>query len=115
MSQQFPNDEVDGKQRPIVHVWTAKSDANNGPELVSRATTLLQDVGANLDGFIEGQVFESDDGNAVIVITRWETRHAWADALWNDKVDRLLELVERSAKIDGIVGYPVVTVVPAKN
>jgi hypothetical protein len=114
MTAQFPNDEIDGMMRPIVHIWSARLDAENRLKLTNLGTALLRDVGAKMPGFVEGQVFESDDTKSMIVITSWETRHAWATALWNEKVDQLLATVERSAKISDVICYPVATIVPTK-
>jgi hypothetical protein len=114
MSEQFPADNINGEQRPIVHIWTSKFDANKGPELASRATDLLTNVGAKLEGFLEGQILESDDGNTVIVLTTWKTRHAWASALWNEKVDQLLEVVEESSKVTDFICHSLANIGPAK-
>jgi hypothetical protein len=115
MSDQFPNDVVDGKQRTIVHIWSAALDTNSCPGLTSRASDLLQNVGVGMDGFLEGRVFEADDATSVTVVTSWETRHAWARALWNERVDQLIQAVEQSSiKLD-IISYQMATVVPAKT
>jgi hypothetical protein len=115
MSDQFPNDEIDGKPRTIVHIWSAALDADSCPGLTSRATDLLRTVGVGLEGFLEGQVFEADDAKSVTVITSWKTRHAWACALWNQRVDQLIQAVEKSTIMLDIISYPIATVVPAKT
>jgi len=114
MSDQFPNDVLDGKQRTIVHIWCAALGAGSCPGLTSRATDLLQNIGSGMDGFLEGSVFEADDAKSVTVVTSWETRHAWARALWNERVDRLIQAVEQSSIILDIISYEMVTVLPAK-
>jgi hypothetical protein len=114
MTDQFPNDEIIGMRRPIVHIWSAGLDANNRDQLTTLASNLIKNIGVTLEGFVEGQVFESDDGKSMIVITSWKTRHEWASALWNQKVDQLLEAVERSSKISDVICYSISTVSSTK-
>jgi heme-degrading monooxygenase HmoA len=115
MSDQFPNDVIDGKQRTIVHIWCAALDAGSCPGLTSRATDLLRNIAVGMDGFLEGRVFEADDAKSVTVVTSWETRHAWAQALWNERVDQLIQAVERGSIILDIISYQMATVVPTKT
>jgi heme-degrading monooxygenase HmoA len=115
MSDQFPNDEKDGKPRRVVHIWSVALGADKSPELAAGITNLLETVGLELDGFVEGRVFETDDGSGVTVMTTWKTRHAWANAIWNQRVDQILELVQPSAKVLDVMCYERATIVPAKT
>jgi hypothetical protein len=113
MTDQFPNDEINGKPRPVVHIWSAALDLHSA-QLASRVTDLLRNVGVGLEGFVEGRVFEADDGKSVTVMTTWRTRHLWADAVWNQRVDLMLESVQRGAKILDVICYPHATIVPTQ-
>lgn len=115
MSDQFPNDVIDGKQRTIVHIWSAALDTGSCPGLTARASDLLRNTAVGMDGFLEGRVFEADDAKSVTVVTSWETRHAWAQALWNERVDQLIQAVEQSSIIFDIISYQMATVVPTKT
>ncbi len=115
MTGQFPNDETNGKPRTIVHIWSARLQTGNCVKLTSRTTDLLRDLSPEMDGFIEGEVFEADDATSVTVVTVWRSRHAWAHALWNDRVGKLLQHVERDAKIFDAVSYPVASFGRTKN
>ncbi len=90
MTAQFPDDERDGRARTVYHILSAKLGPQQSSEFADRATALLEDVVAGLEGFVEGRVFEADDRKAVIVITAWKTRHLWAEADWNRQVQALL-------------------------
>ena len=88
-TEQFPDDEIDGRSRIIIYIWSAFLETSAGPQLVDRVTGLMRKTIARLDGFVEGAVFESDDGKGVTAIVRWKTRHAWAQAEWEFEVNKL--------------------------
>ncbi|HEY1881578.1 MAG TPA: antibiotic biosynthesis monooxygenase [Candidatus Cybelea sp.] len=100
MSEQFPNDETNGGPRAVVHIWSAALDPDKSEELASRVTDLLRHVTTEMEGFIEGRVFQADDGTSVTVMSTWKTRHLWANALWDERVDRILESVTGSEVLD---------------
>jgi hypothetical protein len=100
MSEQFPNDEIDGEPRAVVHIWSAALDPGKSQELASRVTDLMRYLTNEMEGFIEGRVFQADDGRSVTVMSTWKTRHLWANALWDERVDRILESVTGSEVLD---------------
>jgi heme-degrading monooxygenase HmoA len=90
MTEQFPDDKREGKARAVFHILSAALDPHQSSEFADRANALIENTLAGLEGFIEGRVFEADDGKAVTLITAWQTRHMWAEAHWNEKVQELL-------------------------
>jgi heme-degrading monooxygenase HmoA len=90
MTEQFPDDKSEGKARTVFHILSATLDPHHSSEFADRATALIENVVAGLEGFVEGRVFEADDGKAVTLITAWETRHMWAKAHWNQQVQALI-------------------------
>ena len=90
MTEQFPDDKREGKARTVFHILSAALDPHQSLEFADRATALLENVVAELEGFVEGRVFEADDRKAVILITAWKTRHMWAKAHWNQQVQALI-------------------------
>ncbi|HEY1428899.1 MAG TPA: hypothetical protein VGF18_04960 [Candidatus Tumulicola sp.] len=115
MNEQFPNDEVGGKQRAIVHILSVSAEPDQSHRLASDATALLRDLGPSLEGFIEGRVFEDDGGKSVTVMTTWQTRHLWAKAVWNQRVDGLLESVDRHQKLFDAVCYEISAFAPNRS
>ncbi|MFZ1018515.1 MAG: hypothetical protein WAN39_11650 [Candidatus Cybelea sp.] len=111
MAEQFPNDEINGKARAIVHIFSAALDPDKSAELASRLTDLMREVSAEHEGFLEGRVFEGDDGKSVTVATIWKTRHLWANAIWDERVDLLLESVSGSEVLD-VMCYETARIVP---
>ncbi len=114
MDGQFPNDEINGKPRAVVHIWSAALDPHKRPQLASRVGDLLREVGVGIEGFVEGRVFEADDGKSMTVMTTWKTRHLWANAVWNEQVDRILDAVQPGAKILDVMCYEQATIAPAQ-
>jgi heme-degrading monooxygenase HmoA len=90
MTEQFPDDEREDKPRAVSHVFTATLDLHQRVAFADRATDLVRNIVAALEGFIEGRVFEADDGKSVIIMTCWKTRHMWAKAHWHQQVQALL-------------------------
>jgi hypothetical protein len=90
MAEQFPNDKREGEPRTVFHILSATLDPHQSAEFADRATALLENVVAGLEGFVEGWVFEADDRKAVTLITAWKTRHMWAKAHWNHQVQALI-------------------------
>jgi heme-degrading monooxygenase HmoA len=90
MTEQFPDDKRQGKARAVFHILSAALEPHQSSEFAERATALIENIVAGLEGFVEGRVFEGDDRKAVILITAWETRHMWAKAHWNEQVQALL-------------------------
>jgi hypothetical protein len=77
-------------------------------------TDLLLEVSVGLEGFVEGRVFEADDGKSVTVMTSWKTRHLWANALWDRRVDLILESIQSGEKMLDVMCYERATVRPSK-
>jgi heme-degrading monooxygenase HmoA len=86
MVEQFPGDE----SGPVVYLWAATLNPNESGEFAKRMEQAMRQDAAGLPGFLEGRIFEADDGSSVICTTYWETRHAWADAQWNKEIGRVL-------------------------
>jgi hypothetical protein len=111
MAEQFPNDEINGRPRAIVHIFSAALEPDKSAELASRLTDLMRDVSVKHEGFLEGRVFEGDDGKSVTVTTSWKTRHSWANAVWDEQVDLLLESLQGYEVLD-VMCYESARIVP---
>lgn len=96
MTEQFPEDKTDGKDRTVFHILSITIDPNQSSAFADRATALLENVVVGLEGFVEGRVFEADDGKAVTIVTAWKTRELWAKANWNQQVQALLASYDES-------------------
>jgi heme-degrading monooxygenase HmoA len=86
MVEQFPRDE----SGPVVYLWAATLNPNECAEFAKRVEQAMRHDAAGLPGFLEGRIFEADDGSSVICTTNWETRHAWAAAQWNKEIGRVV-------------------------
>jgi hypothetical protein len=100
MNEQFPNDEIRGMERAVVHIWSAQLAPEKNAEFAETLTALLDEVAVKLEGFVEGRVYEGDDGKSITVMTTWKTRHLWADAVWNQRVERVLIPIHGSKTFD---------------
>jgi heme-degrading monooxygenase HmoA len=111
MTEQFPNDEINGKPRVVVHIFSAALDPNKSAELASRLTDLMREVSVKHEGFLEGRVFEGDDGKSVTVTTSWKSRHFWANAVWDERVALLLASLQGYEVLD-VMCYEQARIVP---
>jgi hypothetical protein len=90
MAEQFPGDRSGGKDGTVVYLWTATLDPTESVEFAKRMTEYVRHEAAELPGFLEGRILQADDGTSVIIMTHWETRHAWADSRWNRDLGQVL-------------------------
>jgi heme-degrading monooxygenase HmoA len=105
--------EHDDHEGPVVHMLSATIDPNLDGDFTRLLSESLHDLAAAMPGFLEGRVFEADDRRRVIVMTHWETRHAWAQAQWNDAIGRVVAQLHESAdKIEMVMGYQRAVVYP---
>jgi heme-degrading monooxygenase HmoA len=68
--------------------------------LVRQATEMMKHK-HDLDGFLEGEVFKSEDCRRILLITEWTSRHAWSDSQWDkDVAENLVSIVQTASAID---------------
>ncbi len=98
---------------PVIHMLSATIDPTVDGNFTRLLVDCLRDFAAQMPGFLEGRVFEADDRTRVIVSTQWKTRHAWAQAQWNDAIGRVVaQLHESAAKVEMVMGYERTVVEP---
>jgi hypothetical protein len=107
--EQFPRDK---SSSTIIHILAAQfSHPNETEKFLEQAISLMREVSAGLQGFVEGRILEADDGENVIIITSWMRRQAWGAAQWDQEVGRVLsEWHESGAKIVDTMYYERATV-----
>ncbi len=79
------------------------------------AAHLVQHKGSAAPGFIESVVMANETKTQVLVETRWESRHAWAQVHWDQEVGNgIVALVEGATSFDVRSYDPIAVVRPAK-
>jgi heme-degrading monooxygenase HmoA len=62
----------------------------------------------DLPGFIEGEIFQSEDRSRLLIITEWTSLHDWSMSQWDrDVSDNLVSIVETAVAIDSRTYYRV--------
>lgn len=97
MPRQFSQDDAVANAGAIVHVWVISIAPEECTAAAQRLTTLMQETVTDIPGFIAGEVLEADDGRSVMALTRWKSRHIWAQAQWNHDVGRTIAALFQSA------------------
>ncbi|MGA8840440.1 MAG: antibiotic biosynthesis monooxygenase [Candidatus Aquilonibacter sp.] len=65
------------------------------------AAQLVQRRGSAAPGFIESVVMADETKTQVLVVTQWESRHAWAQAHWDQDIGNgIVALVESATSFD---------------
>ncbi len=91
---------------PVVLILDVSFMSDEAPSFANRTAELMREVIDGLEGFLEGRVFEADDGKRVIITMSWKTRHLWAEAHWNEKVEKLLvDYYQSGAKVASTMCY----------
>ncbi len=86
----------------VLLINVAESDSAN---LVKAATSLMNHKG-DLPGFIEGEIFQSEDQSRILIITEWLSQHDWSMSQWDREVsDSLVSIVQSASAIDSRTYY----------
>jgi quinol monooxygenase YgiN len=65
------------------------------------AARLVQQKGSAAPGFIESLVMADETKTQVLIVTQWESRHAWAQVHWDQDVGNgIVALVESATSFD---------------
>jgi heme-degrading monooxygenase HmoA len=100
----------------VVHLVSATTEPKLSENLTQRLIDCLRDVAASLPGFLEGRVFQEDNGARVVVMTHWETRYAWAKAQWSEAIGRVLaEMYQSAVKVEMMMAYQRAVVEPRRS
>jgi len=68
--------------------------------LVQQAADMMKHK-HDLAGFLEGEIFQSEDRQRILLITEWTSRHAWSASQWDkDVADNLVSIVQTASAID---------------
>lgn len=68
--------------------------------LVQQAADMMKHK-HDLAGFLEGEIFKSEDEQRILLITEWTSRHAWSQSQWDKEVaDNLVSIVQTASAID---------------
>lgn len=60
----------------------------------------------NLPGFIEGEIFQSDDRSRILIVTEWVSQHDWSMSQWDRAVsDNLVCIVQTASAVDSRTYY----------
>lgn len=90
---------ADSKSR-LVSVLLISVAPHDSARLVQQAVDLLKNKG-DLEGFLEGEIFQSEDQQRILVITEWTSRHAWSASQWDQEVSaNLVSIVQTASAID---------------
>jgi hypothetical protein len=89
----------------VVSVLLINVAENDSANLVQAATSLINNKG-DLPGFIEGEIFQSEDQSRVLIITEWVSQHDWSMSQWDrDVSDSLVSIVQTASAIDSRTYY----------
>jgi heme-degrading monooxygenase HmoA len=115
MVDPVPAEMVD-REGAVVHLVSATVEPALNEKLLQPMIDCLSEVAAGLPGFMEGRVFQEDDRTRVIVMTHWATRHAWANAQWDDVIGKLVAtMYSSSAKVEMVMAYQRAVVLPRRR
>jgi quinol monooxygenase YgiN len=78
------------------------------------AAQLVQRKGSKAPGFIQSVVMADETKTQVLIVTQWESRHAWAQVHWDQDVgNEIVALVESATSFDVRSYDPIAVVRPA--
>lgn len=84
----------------LVSVLLLSVAPNDCGNLAKQATALMQHK-HDLAGFLEGEIFQSEDEQRILIITEWTSRHAWSASQWDREVaENLVSIVQTASAVD---------------
>jgi heme-degrading monooxygenase HmoA len=87
-----------GEEKPTFVCATILELAASEFERISQeAAQLARGVAPNLPGFIEVAVLGSEEKTRLLILSRWESKDAWARAEWDNEVGRAVTKLAASA------------------
>ncbi len=88
-------------------------DPNDVIKFGDAAAQLVQRKGTTAPGFIESLVMADETKTQVLIVSRWESRHAWAQIHWDQEVgNEIVALVESATKFDVRTYDPIAVIRP---
>jgi len=69
----------------MVSVLVLEVSPGESARLVSEAASLMRRK-TKLEGFVEGEIFQSDDRTRVLIATEWQSNEAWSRSQWDREV-----------------------------
>ena len=89
----------------VVSVLLINTVEDDSANLVQGAKSLMNRKG-DLPGFVEGEVFQSEDQSRILIITEWASQHDWSMSQWDREVaDSLVSIVQTASAIDSRTYY----------
>jgi hypothetical protein len=89
----------------VVSVLLISVAENDNAHLVQEATSLMNHKG-DLPGFVEGEIFQSEDRSRILIVTEWASQHDWSMSQWNSEVsDNLVSIVQTASAVDSRTYY----------
>jgi heme-degrading monooxygenase HmoA len=93
--------------RHIVSVLLINVAESDTAQLVREAESLMKHKG-DLAGFVEGEIFQSEDRSRFLIITEWTSLHDWSMSQWDrDVSENLVSIAETARAIDSRTYYRV--------
>jgi|SRR5579862_3468904 len=84
----------------LVSVLLISVSPDDSAYLVQQAADMMKHK-RDLAGFLEGEIFQSEDRQRILLITEWASRHAWSASQWDKEVaDNLVSIVQTASAID---------------
>ncbi len=80
----------------LVSVLVISVDPPDSDAVAAQATALMQNK-STLPGFLEGEIFKSEDRERVLVITEWTSRQEWSASQWDQEVGTNIATISQTA------------------
>lgn len=74
-----------------VSVVKLRIQPSDTPDILSKASDVLQYESRELLGFIAGEVLVSADMKTIVILTEWVDAHAWGRSRYDARVGKMLE------------------------
>lgn len=95
----------------FISVLFFRVEPSDLPGVAREASLVMQRKGGALRGFLEGVVMANEAKTELLLVSQWESRHAWSAAQWDQDVGRTMGDLVESAKSFELRTYEPITIV----
>ena len=104
------------QQAGFVAASIVELKAGDFERVSQEAAQLAERHAPTVPGFIEAAVLGSEEKTRLLILSRWESREAWARAEWDNEVGRVVtDLARSSSSFDVQTFTPIAIIRPASQ
>lgn len=97
----------------FVAVHSYSIDPNDLPGMTRQVRLIAERTAPLMSGFLECVIMTNEQHTRLLIVSLWDSRHAWSAAQWNEDIGRVVADVAEGAQSFEVHTYESLSVVRA--